>query len=127
MLKLLFTSLLCCCIFLTSCAAILNGSRDTLRIDSDPQGAKVYIDGSHVGRTPIAYSVDQKIDHTVDFRLEGYESISRIVTSSLGAGWIVADLIFTGLLGILIDAATHSWNSLDQRYVRVVLEQKDKK
>ena len=32
-------------LFLTSCATIFTGTRDTLRFDSNPQGAMVYING----------------------------------------------------------------------------------
>jgi hypothetical protein len=124
MIKTLTVLCLCCSIFLTSCAAILNGKRDNLRLNSDPPGANVYVDGDRAGKTPCAYSVDATQDHHLDFRLEGYESVSRMISSSMGAGWLIADVLFSGLIGVIIDASTHSWNSLDQRYVNVALEKK---
>lgn len=43
----------------------------TLRVDSDPAGARVYVDGHYVGRTPLEMRVTPGW-HTVRLRLEDY-------------------------------------------------------
>jgi hypothetical protein len=108
---------------LAGCAAILGGGSTTsVKFDSDPPGAKVYDDGSMIGVTPTQATVSKKKDHTFEFRKEGYSSMTRVVSSSAGAGWIVCDIFLTGLVGVVIDAATGSWNGLDNDFVKVALE-----
>jgi len=123
MLKILSVLSLCCCIFITSCATILSGGNQaTLRVSSDPSDAKVYLDGMPDGHTPLDLSVDKRKPHTVEVRKDGYQSVSRTVISNLGAGWLIADIFLGGLIGIIVDAATGSWNALDQDHIGFSLE-----
>lgn len=94
----------------------------SVRLDSDPPGAKVFDDGSLVGTTPTMALVTKKKDHIFEFRKDGYSSITRLDASRAGAGWIVCDIFLTGLIGVVVDAATGSWNGLDDEYVKVALE-----
>ena len=55
-------------------------------------------------------------------KIEGYESITRVVNTKVGAGWIVLDVL-GGLIPVVIDAATGNWNKLDQDAVNAVLEE----
>lgn len=107
---------------LSSCAAILNGSKSEVSFDSDPRGAKVYDNGNLLGKTPISGELTKKKEHSIEFRLDGYDTKTQIISSSLGAGWLILDILLTGIIGIAIDAATQSWNGLDQDRVKVVLE-----
>jgi hypothetical protein len=107
---------------LTGCAAILSGSTTQVRLDSDPPGAKVYDNGSLVGTTPTEVNVIKKKDHTFEFRKTGYISMTRVDGASAGAGWIICDVLLTGLIGVVVDAATESWNGLDYNFIKVALE-----
>ena len=43
------------------------------------------------------------------FRKEGYKDATCTLAKGTGAGWVVFDVI-TGLVPIVIDAATNSWS-----------------
>ncbi|WP_457628670.1 PEGA domain-containing protein [Oceanithermus sp.] len=47
-------------------------STGTLRLDSSPAGAKVYIDGAYRGRTPLTLEMSPGA-HNVELRMDGYE------------------------------------------------------
>ena len=115
---------LCGCIFLASCGTIFNGSHAIVKLDSDPQGARVYDNGSPIGKTPLDANLEKKKDHVIEFRLEGYESITKMISSSAGAGIVILDILLGGLVAVIIDAATHGWNYLDEDYMKVALEKK---
>ena len=40
-------------LFLSSCATIVSGSRQTVKFDSTPTNATVFIDETEVGKTPF--------------------------------------------------------------------------
>jgi hypothetical protein len=44
-----------------------------------------------------------------------------VVNASVGAGWVIIDIL-GGLLPVIIDAATGDWYSLDQDHVNAALE-----
>ncbi len=66
-------------------SATLTPTFGYLSIDSTPQGAKVYIDDSYVGDTPLT---DYKLstgEHTVKVVKNGYEEFTKTVTVNPGA------------------------------------------
>lgn len=121
--KILLTLIVC--LSLTSCAAILSGgNQQAIDIASEPEGVKVYANGMPIGTTPTRYLADKRKNLSLEFKKEGFENASAIITSSVGAGWIVADVVCALFLGVIIDAATGSWLSLDQDFVKVVMDPK---
>lgn len=103
------------------CATILKGSTDTVSFSSDPSGAKVYVNGSLMGTVPIQLELKSNQTYTIEFRKEGYENKTVILNNSVGAGYIILDILF-GLVPIIVDAATGNWYSLDQSHVNAALE-----
>jgi len=96
-----------------SCATVLQGSRQTLAIDSEPEGAKVYLNGLRIGTTPMRVEAQASKDYSFEFRLEGYETRSMKTADYVGAGWVALDvyLVLTIFLSwvIVIDALTGDW------------------
>lgn len=105
------------------CAAIFKGTSNTVDFSSDPSGAKVYINGAHTGTTPVSLKLESKRTYSIEFRKEGYEPRTYTITNHVGAGWIILDVLLTGLVGIIVDAATGAWYELDQESVNAMLEQ----
>lgn len=105
-----------------SCATIFKGSTDDVNFSSDPSGAKVYVNGMLLGTTPVQLELKSKNSYTIEFKKEGYETKTVVLNNSVGAGWIVLDVLF-GLVPIIVDAATGNWYSLDQEHVNGVLEE----
>jgi len=106
----------------SSCATIFKGSTDDVNFSSDPSGAKVYVNGMLLGTTPVQLELKSKNSYTIEFKKEGYETKTVVLNNSVGAGWIVLDVLF-GLVPIIVDAATGNWYSLDQEHVNGVLEE----
>lgn len=112
---------------LTNCATIFKGSTDTVNFSSDPTGASVYVDGMNMGKAPIQLELKSNKTYNIEFRLDGYDTRNVIINNSVGAGYIVLDVLF-GIFPIIIDAATGNWYSLDQTHVNMILEkQKEEK
>jgi hypothetical protein len=107
------------------CATIFKGSTDKVNFSSNPATTKVYVNGQYMGATPFELMLPSKNTYTIEFRKEGYESKTMILTNSVGAGWIILDVLFGfGTIGvpILVDAVTGNWYNLDQEHVAAVLE-----
>ncbi len=123
--KFLCTLLLVCSLSFYGCAAILGGGNmTTVNCQSEPEGAKVYANGNFVGTTPAAAHVDKRKDQFFEFKMDGYQTTTDMITSSVGAGWIVCDIFLGGIIGIVVDAATGAWMNLDQPFVSVTMDKK---
>ncbi|MBL0045384.1 MAG: PEGA domain-containing protein [Flavobacteriales bacterium] len=48
-----------CMVLLPSCASMMNAGKQSLTINSSPQGALVYENGAEVGTTPYTYTYDK--------------------------------------------------------------------
>jgi hypothetical protein len=105
----------------SGCATIFSGSRDEVNLSSEPGGAKVVVDGQERGKTPLKLSLKKGKDYYVEFTKEGYEKKMVTLTYSLGAGWLILDIL-AGLIGIIVDAATGNWNSLDYDSYKAILK-----
>lgn len=105
---------------LQSCATIFTGTKDTIRFESKPAGAKVRIEGIDVGRTPVDAVVKRSInDKTATMTLEGYDSRTFELSKEFN---VISILNLFGLVGWAIDAATGSLMKYDQKVYTIELE-----
>ena len=81
------------------CGTILNSGTATIR---PPQGATV--DGQS-GPTDVS----QKRSHQIVYE----DGRTCVVESSVSAGYVIADVVFWFLLGLVVDGATGNWKTLD--------------
>ena len=109
---------------MTSCATIFTGTKDVIRFDSDPQGAKIYIDGLEVCKTPCSTQVKRSLsDELAEIRLKGYET--RVI--KLDREFNVVSVINLGsLLGWAIDVATGALMKYDKKGYEIKLEKDSK-
>jgi hypothetical protein len=126
--KTLFACLLTIPLLLTGCASIVDGGPKTVRINSNPEGAKVTISNKEgkaifVQTTPTKVSLKRSSgffegeDYTLAFELAGYYPYEAHVQSSLD-GWYFGNIAFGGLIGMLIvDPATGDMFTLSPREV----------
>jgi len=105
----------------SSCATIFKGNSSKVDFNSDPQGAKIYVNGNYMGDTPIILKLESKRTYNIELRKEGYKTKTINITNHVGAGWIVLDIL-AGLIPVIIDAATGAWYELDQKNVNAILE-----
>ena len=104
---------------MTSCATIFTGTKDTIRFDSNPQGAKIYIDGIEVCKTPCTTQIKRTLSAKFVQKLDEYET--RVVT--LDREFNPVSIINLGsLLGWAIDAATGSLMKYDRKAYNIELE-----
>jgi hypothetical protein len=105
---------------LSNCATLFKGTTEEVNFGSDPLTADVYVNGQLMGQTPMALTLKVNKTYTIEFRKEGYKSQTYTINNTVGAGWIILDVL-AGLVGVIVDAATGAWYSLDQNNVSAVL------
>jgi hypothetical protein len=91
------------------CAAVLGSKQKDFDLNSNPPGADVYLNGNRLGTTPINVKLSNQATHTFVFRREGYREATCTLNRGTGAGWVILDVL-TGLVPVVIDAATGSWS-----------------
>jgi hypothetical protein len=85
---------------------MFTGTSDPITFDSQPEGAKVQVNGMQVGRTPITIPIKRSLSAPqVQISLDGYESQHIMLQSSFN-GVAILDIFFWP--GFIIDAATGS-------------------
>ncbi|RJP79563.1 MAG: PEGA domain-containing protein [Candidatus Zixiibacteriota bacterium] len=104
------------------CAAIFQGTNDSLDLRSEPSGAEVYVNGNLMGTTPVKLELKSKETCCIEFKKAGYQTQTHNIGNHVGAGWIVLDVL-GGLVPVIVDAATGSWYSFNEETVNAVLQE----
>lgn len=105
-----------------SCASIINGTKQDIRINSDPTGAQVSIDGIKY-TTPVVVKLKRGKNHSLLFTKEGYKPVTMKIDKELNA-WVLGNLIFGGVIGIIIDFADGAAYKLSPKQVNAKLNKK---
>ncbi len=103
-----------CATQLSACASIIKGSTAAINVTSPPvTGANCTLSssqGSWQVTTPASVTVERsKEDIQVRCTKEGYQDATAIIPSNF-EGWTVGNLIFGGIIGVGVDAATGAMN-----------------
>ena len=110
---------------LVGCASIVSKSNWPVTVQSNPSGAKcVVAKGNgiqlHSGETPMTLTLNssagffQSANYTISCEKEGYQPSKSEIISSLN-GWYWGNIIFGGLIGlIIVDPATGAMWKLDE-------------
>jgi len=117
----IFGSLMIVVLLLASCATIFKGSTQRVNFGSDPSGAKVYVNGQLMGSTPLELKLQSKQSYSIEFRKEGFQNKTVLIANSVGAGWVILDILL-GFIPVIVDAITGDWMYLDQTNVNAALE-----
>ena len=96
---------------ITNCGTIIHGSKQEVYFLSTPKKAEINIDGVNVGTTPFLARLIRKNNHLVKIDLPGYDTYQIMIKRKLDA-WILGNVIFGGIIGIAVDAATGSMYKL---------------
>ncbi len=105
----------------TGCASIFTGPKRRVLFESEPSGARVFVNGFERGRTPVQIKV--AADDRVDFRLDGYKERVVVMDSKFN---LVAILNGASIIGWGIDLITGSLMRVDTKYLKVTLEKDEK-
>lgn len=71
---------------LSSCATIISGSKQNVKINSNPTVATVFVDGGEQGKTPLEIKLKRNSDHKIALVLEGYKPYDVNLTRKPMAG-----------------------------------------
>jgi hypothetical protein len=111
---------------LTGCGVIFGGTRENITANSAPDAATITTNPSAgTFTTPASLSLERKHNYTLTFEKEGYRSAEFQINHSIRGGILALDILFTGLLGVIIDAVTGGWFKLEPKTAQVVLTQVD--
>jgi hypothetical protein len=120
-----WTALLAVPVFATGCASIINGTTQTIAVDSTPQGANVELhcmSGTVTGgRTPTSVSVKRKeTSCAVTFSKEGFHPATVRLEREL-SGWYFGNILVGGVVGFIVDAADGAMFTQSPGEVRATL------
>jgi hypothetical protein len=103
-------------LLMSSCATIISGSKQNVKFDSNPGAASIFIDEVEVGKTPFEIKLARKSEHSVMIKLEGYQTYQTKLTKKFNA-WYVGNILFGGLIGIIVDPITGAMYNLSPEEV----------
>jgi hypothetical protein len=110
---------------LTGCGAILHGSRQNVPVQASAPGATVSITpGANAVTAPSILSLERKNSYVLTFSAPGYSSSTVALQNSVGVGTVIADVLLTGLVGVVVDGLTGSWYGLNPESATATLTKK---
>lgn len=95
-----------------SCATVLKGSSETIKITSDPAAAPVYINDVFRGNTPISIPLSVREDAQIRVEAPGYDPETRSIQSSISLGYAFIDVMLM-VVPLAVDIYTGSIYSFD--------------
>lgn len=109
--KSIFTLCFLTIVLLSSCATIISGSRQTVKISSEPSYATVYINEIEVGKTPLEKSLKRNQEYNVIIKLDGYQPYETLISKKFNA-WYLGNILLGGVIGLVIDPITGAMHKL---------------
>lgn len=88
----------------TGCASIIDGTKQKVSFSSSPSNAEVVVDGEGLGKTPLTKALSRKHEHNVLINLKGYQPYEVKLVHQTN-GWVWGNLLFGGIIGLIIDAS----------------------
>ena len=107
-------------VYFCGCAALFNQKSEDVQLTSTPSNAKVYVNEKMIGRTPAKVTLQASESHNIRFEHDSTEPKTMILNYHVGAGWVILGIL-TGLVPVIIDAATQSFYELDKNHVHAEL------
>lgn len=114
-------------LFLTSCATLVNGTKQTVSFNSEPSGATVILVNKKglettIGTTPMVTAIPRKTKD-VKFSSEGYYTETYNARANASLHWLYWVDAFCGLVPAIVDISTGSYIKLEEN-VKVELKKK---
>ncbi len=101
-------------LLMSSCASIAHGPTQIVDFSSQPSGATITIDGKEFGKTPQSIELrrkgrekgdkSKKQQYDVKISLNGFYPYEIKIKREMD-GWFLGNLLFGGLIGIIVDAS----------------------
>ncbi len=109
-------------LFAAACATIMSGGTQKIKISSTPPGATVTADpGGYRVTTPAEMALPRKDGpYRLKFEKEGYAPVEVDLTPGTN-GWVWANILIGGLIGLAIDYSTGAAYTLSPETVHANL------
>ena len=118
----LLAAILIGCTTIAGCATIVTGTSTDVSIASEPPDADIEVNGSDRGTTPATLSLDSGRSHSLEISLDGYET-ETIQIQKGTSGWVAGNILFGGIPGFIIDAATGGMYVLSPKQANATLDE----
>lgn len=106
----------------SSCATLFADDTRSVMITSNPPGAEITVNGSVRGVTPTRMTVNDHDRLVVTIRKAGFHPGGCYINTSIGAVWVILDLVlFATIAPLVIDLITSDWSSLESEFCSVNL------
>jgi hypothetical protein len=107
---------------LCGCATIFKGDASDLYLNSEPSGARVSANGAEIcSTTPCYASLKSDQNWNITFEKDGYTDKTVLLKKRVNGLWVVLDVL-CGLLPVIVDAATGSWNNFENPVIFIKME-----
>ncbi len=107
---------------IAGCCTIVSGRNQSLPVISTPSGAKVIVNGTQQ-QSPCTLVLDRKQPmYQVRIEKEGHQPVEITLRRGIN-GWIWGNLVFGGIIGVIIDCCTGSVNKFTPTELEVNLAQ----
>ncbi len=104
----------------SGCASIVSGKTSSVDIRSNPEGAAVFINEMEMGSTPMIIDLKRKQRHTIKVVKDGYTEEIRTTRKGFN-WWFVGNVIFGGIVGIIVDFATGAVYKVEPEKINISL------
>ena len=64
-------------VMMSSCATVFKGNHSKVKLRSEPQGARVFVNGIFHGETPLKLYLKSNKNYVIEFRKPGYKPVIR--------------------------------------------------
>lgn len=112
--------------FNAGCASIVHGTRQDVTIETDPPGATVIsrrLPSQTV--TPADLTLKRKYEYEFQIEKPGYKTEYVLVEKNI-SGWFWGNLLFGGIIGIIVDMNNGAGYKLEPEDVFIKLQPKGK-
>lgn len=118
-----YISILLLATMFSGCASIMHGGGDqVVGIATNPVGATIIIEGQRY-TSPAKVNLKRNQNYIGTVEMDGYETASFTVTKKI-SGWVWGNIVFGGLVGLVIDLAIGGAHNLNPDNVTVDLKRK---
>jgi hypothetical protein len=109
-------------LLLSGCATLFGGGgTEEVTIESNPEGANVYLRGELKGKTPLTTTVERDKTHLLRFKKDGYGTESVTLRQEYRVLWFIEGIF---IVPLAVDAYTGAIYRLKPNPARVNLEEK---
>jgi|GEM_PF-2378450 len=107
---------LVCALVGSGCATIVSGRNQDIHVTSNPPGVKVKADNGVEVTAPGDVTLARNKPHTLLAHCEGSEPQRRELECGVN-GWLFGNILFGGLIGIVVDMASGAHGELSPKAV----------